>query len=56
MMAEDDLLERLDDQGLFSKAERIQMIKDAAIEIRRLRASLQLAGLTADNTCVSPDG
>lgn len=33
----DDLLERLDDQGLYSKADRIQMIKDAAIEIRRLR-------------------
>ncbi len=34
----DDLLSRLDDQGLFNKAERIQMFKDAAAEIRRLRA------------------
>lgn len=37
-MTNADLLERLDDQGLYSKAERIQMIKDAAAEIRRLRA------------------
>ena len=37
----DDLLERLDDQGLYCKAERIQMIKDAAAEIRRLRGVAQ---------------
>ena len=39
----DDLLERLDDQGLYNKAERIQMIKDAAAEIRRLRGLAQCA-------------
>jgi len=37
----DDLLERLDDQGLYNKAERIQMIKDAAAEIRRQSDMLQ---------------
>jgi hypothetical protein len=36
-----NLLERLDDQGLYNKAERIQMIKDAAAEIRRLRGLAQ---------------
>lgn len=39
--ADDNLLSRLDDQGLFSKADRIQMIKDAAAEIRRLRGAAQ---------------
>ncbi len=38
---EEDILERLDDQGLYNKEERIQMIKDAATEIRRLRGVAQ---------------
>jgi hypothetical protein len=39
--SEEDILERLDDQGLYNKAQRIQMIKDAATEIRRLRGVAQ---------------
>ncbi len=38
-----DLLARLDDQGLYSKAERIQMFKDAAAAIRQLRAERDAA-------------
>ena len=35
-----DLVSRLDDQGLFNKAERIAMLKEARDEIVRLRAAL----------------
>lgn len=43
MIETEELLDRLNDQGLYSKAERIQMIKDAAAEITILRAQLASA-------------
>lgn len=52
---EEFLLERLDDQGLYSKAERIQMIKDAAAEIRSLRAQIATAQATYLQFCKKHD-
>ncbi len=41
---DEDLVSRLEDHGLFNKAERMSMFKEARAEIVRLRAALRWRG------------